>query len=79
MAGSRYSHTGIVAWEEGTPMVYDTTTTGPRRQPFAIWLLDTAGGFAIKRPAPAWQGHIPAAVAFILNGSVLRRGVHGWG
>lgn len=64
MADSRYSHSGIVAWEEGAPVVYDTSTTGPRRQPFAIWLLDTAGGFGVKRPAPAYQSCIPSAVAF---------------
>ena len=64
MAGSRYSHTGIVAWEEGGPYVYDTTKTGPRRQPFAIWVLDTAGGLGVKRPRPADQRHIPAAVAY---------------
>jgi hypothetical protein len=64
MADSRYSHTGIVAWEEGAPFVYDTTTTGPRRQPFAIWLLDTAGGFAVKRPVSGCQQYVPAALAF---------------
>jgi hypothetical protein len=64
IAGSRFSHTGIVAVEAGELVVYDTTTTGPQRQPFAVWLLDTRGSLAVKRPRPEYQTCAPAAVAF---------------
>jgi len=64
IADSRFSHTGIVAIEAEGPVVYDTSTTGPQRQPFSIWVLDTRGSFAVKRPAAAYQGCTQAAVAF---------------
>lgn len=64
IAGSRFSHSGIVAFEDGEPVVYDTTTTGPQLQPFPVWLLDTRGSLAIKRPKPEYQGYVPSAVAF---------------
>jgi Permuted papain-like amidase enzyme, YaeF/YiiX, C92 family len=64
IAGSRFSHSGIVAREGGEVVVYDTTTTGPQRQPLAIWLLDTRGSFAVKRPKPEYQAQVPRAVAF---------------
>lgn len=64
IADSHFSHTGIVAIEAEGPVVYDTTTTGPQRQPFPIWVLDTRGGFAVKRPKAEYQGHTRAAVAF---------------
>lgn len=65
MADSDYSHTGIVAWEEGEPFVYDTAKHGPRRQPFGIWVLDTAGSLAARRPRAEYQGYVPSAVAFV--------------
>ena len=64
IADSRFSHTGIVAIEAEGPVVYDTTTTGPQRQPFPIWVLDTRGSFAVKRPKPAYQASAATAVAF---------------
>jgi hypothetical protein len=64
IAASRFSHSGIVAMEGGEPVVYDTTTTGPQRQPFSVWLLDTRGCFGIKRPRPEYQTLAPKAVAF---------------
>ncbi|WP_406700506.1 YiiX/YebB-like N1pC/P60 family cysteine hydrolase [Singulisphaera sp. Ch08] len=64
MAGSRYSHTGIVAWENGEPVVYDTNKSGPRKQPFPIWVLDVAGGIAVKRPDANNQRFVAGAVAF---------------
>jgi len=64
MAGSRYSHSGIIAWEGGEPVVYDTYRTGPRKQPFAIWVLDATGGIAFKRPKPEYQHHVAQALAF---------------
>ncbi len=64
IAASHYSHTGIVAIEAGEPVVYDTTTTGPQRQPFPIWVLDTRGHFAVKRPKDPAADHAVKAVAF---------------
>ena len=64
IVGSRFSHTGIVAMEDGEAVVYDTTTTGPQRQALAIWVLDTRGSIAVKRPKAEFQGHAPGAVAF---------------
>jgi hypothetical protein len=64
IANSRFSHTGIIAIENGVPVVYDTTTTGPQRQPLSIWVLDTRGWIAIKRPKAPYQSHAPKAVAF---------------
>lgn len=64
IAASRYSHSGIVAVEGGQPVVYDTTTTGPQRQPFPIWLLDTRGSFAVKRPRDRYGDCAGKAVAF---------------
>lgn len=64
IANSRFSHSGIVAIENGEAVVYDTTTTGPQRQPFPIWLLDTRGSFAVKRPKPEYQEAAPKAVAY---------------
>ena len=67
VAGSKYSHSGIVAIENGEPVVYDTSTGGPQRQPFAIWLLDATGAFAIKRPRLEYQQHASQAVAYCRN------------
>lgn len=64
IANSRYSHSGIVAIEGGEPVVYDTTTTGPQRHPFAVWLLDARGSVAVKRPRPEYQAYAPKAVEF---------------
>ncbi len=64
IAASRFSHSGIVAIEGGLPVVYDTTTTGPQRQPFPIWLLDTRGSFAVKRPHDPTGEYGPKAVAY---------------
>jgi hypothetical protein len=40
---SPFSHTGIVAVEDGAPVVYDCTSVGVRRQPFEVLMLDTVG------------------------------------
>ena len=34
VSGSKYSHVGTVAIEDGAPVVYDTAKPGVRRQPF---------------------------------------------
>src|SRR5262249_32272961 len=49
---SPYSHAGIVAVEDGQPVVYDTTKAGVRRQPFPIWVLDNFGPLGVKRLKP---------------------------
>lgn len=64
ISGSAFSHTGIVAIEEGKPVVYDTTKAGVRRQPFAVWILDNVGPFGVKRLRPDLQRHVPGVVRF---------------
>ncbi len=62
-SGSQYSHTGIVSIEDGGPVVYDTTHSGVRRQPFCVWILDNVGPMGVKRLKPAYQNHVPAVLA----------------
>lgn len=64
IAGSRFSHSGIVAIEEGEPVVYDTSSGGPQHQPFPIWILDAHGSIAVKRPIDPEGNIAPAAVSF---------------
>lgn len=64
VSGSQFSHTGIVAVEDGDPVVYDTTKAGVRRQPFAVWILDNVGPFGVKRLRPQLKSHIPAVLRF---------------
>jgi Permuted papain-like amidase enzyme, YaeF/YiiX, C92 family len=64
VSGSRYSHTGIVAVEDGVPVVYDMTKDGVRRQPFCIWILDNVGPMGVKRLRSDLQTAIPAAIAY---------------
>ncbi len=64
VADSKYSHSGIVAIEDGQPFVYDTTTTGPQRHPLPVWMLDARGHVAVKRVRPEYQAYAPAAAAF---------------
>ena len=47
--GSPFSHTGIVAIEDGSPVVYDCSSAGVQRQPFEIWMLDSQGPLGVKR------------------------------
>jgi hypothetical protein len=63
-SGSRYSHAGIVAIEDGAPVVYDTTKVGVRRQPFPIWTLDNFGSIGVKRLKAPRQQSIPGVLAF---------------
>jgi hypothetical protein len=63
-SGSRYSHTGVVAIEDGAPVVYDTTKAGVRRQPFAVWTLDNVGPLGVKRLRPDLQPRAQAAVRY---------------
>jgi hypothetical protein len=63
-SGSLYSHIGIVAIEDGVPVIYDTTKAGVRRQPFYIWSLDNTGPIGVKRLKPELQPQVPAVVAY---------------
>lgn len=63
-SGSQFSHTGIAAIENGEAVVYDTTKAGVRRQPFAVWILDNAGPFGVKRTKPEHQVYAERAVKF---------------
>jgi hypothetical protein len=47
--GSPFSHTGIVAVEDGYPVVYDCSSAGIQRQPFEVWMLDCIGSMGVKR------------------------------
>ena len=50
--GSPFSHTGIVAVEDGSPVVYDCSSAGVQRQPFEVWMLDCVGALGVKRLKP---------------------------
>ena len=62
--GSPYSHTGIVAIEDGLPVVYDCSSSGVQRQPFEVWMLDCVGAFGVKRLKPKYDRHIPGVIAY---------------
>jgi len=64
VSGSQFSHTGIAVVEDGEPVVYDTTKAGVRRQPFAVWILDNAGPFGVKRVKPEYQAYTARAVKY---------------
>jgi hypothetical protein len=63
-SGSCFSHTGVVAIEDGEPVVYDTTKAGVRRQPFAVWTLDNIGPLGVKRLRPDLQSRAQAVVRY---------------
>jgi hypothetical protein len=62
--GSPFSHTGIVAWEDGSPVVYDCSSEGIQRQPFEVWMLDCVGSLGVKRLKPEHRRHIPGVLAY---------------
>jgi len=62
--GSPFSHTGIVAIEDGSPVVYDCSSGGIQRQPFEVWMLDCVGAFGVKRLKPAQRRHIPGVIGY---------------
>jgi hypothetical protein len=62
--GSSFSHTGIVALEDGAPVVYDCTSVGVRRQPFEVWMLDCVGSWGVKRLKPQHRGRIPGVLGY---------------
>jgi hypothetical protein len=62
--GSPFSHTGIVAIEDETPVVYDCSGDGVQRQPFEVWVLDNVGAFGVKRLKAEHRRHIPGVVGY---------------
>ena len=65
VSGSPFSHTGVVAFEEGLPFVYDTTKSGVRRQPLAVWVLDNVGPIGVKRLKAAYQDRVPRVLSWV--------------
>ena len=63
-SGSVYSHTGVVAIEDGEPVVYDTTHSSVRRQPFHVWILDNVGPVGVKRLKAENRSRIPEVLAY---------------
>ena len=62
--GSPYSHTGIIAVEDGVPIVYDCSSWGIQRQPLAVWMLDSIGSFGVKRLKPHLKNHIAGVLDY---------------
>lgn len=62
--GSRFSHTGVVAIEDGSPVVYDCSSDGVQRQPFEVWMLDCVGAFGVKRLRAEHRGRIPGVLDY---------------
>jgi hypothetical protein len=65
--GSPFSHTGIVAIEDGPPVVYDCSSGGVQRQPFEVWMLDSWGALGVKRLKPAHRPRISGVVDYCRN------------
>lgn len=63
-SNSPFSHTGIVAIEDGRPFVYDSTYHGVQRMPFEVWMLDNVGPMGVKRLRPEYRDRIPEVLAF---------------
>jgi hypothetical protein len=63
-SNSKFSHTGIIAFENGEPVVYDTTRPAVARQPFCVWVLDNVGNIGVKRLRPEYDGAIPRVLAY---------------
>jgi hypothetical protein len=61
---SPYSHTGIIAIEDGVTVVYDCSSSGIQRQPFAVWMLDCVGPLGVKRLKPEHRGRITGVLGF---------------
>jgi hypothetical protein len=62
--GSLFSHTGIVAVEDGSPVVYDCSSAGVQHQPFEVWMLDCVGALGVKRLKPEHRRHIPGVIGY---------------
>ena len=65
IAESEFSHVGVVAIEEGMPVVYDITTDGALRRPFDRYVTDRrVWSVAVRRLHASRQQCIPAALAY---------------
>jgi hypothetical protein len=62
--GSPFSHTGIVAVEDGSPVVYDCSSAGVQRQPFEVWMLDCVGALGVKRLKPEHRDRISGVIGY---------------
>jgi hypothetical protein len=62
--GSPFSHTGIVAIEDGSPVVYDCSSPGIQRQPFEVWMLESLGALGVKRLKPEHRERIAGVIGF---------------
>jgi hypothetical protein len=62
--GSPFSHTGIVAIEDGSSVVYDSSEDGVRRIPFEAWMLECVGSMGVKRLKPEHGHHIPGVIGY---------------
>ena len=62
--GSPFSHTGIVAIEDGLPVVYDSSEEGIRRIPFGAWMLECVGPMGVKRLKPEHRQHVPGVIGY---------------
>ena len=63
-SGSPFSHTGVVAIEDGFPVVYDCSSEGIQLQPFEVWMLDCVGAFGVKRLKADQRRHIPGVIGY---------------
>ena len=61
---SPFSHTGIIAIEDGSIFVYDCSSSGIQRQPFSVWMLDCVGPLGVKRLKAEHRGRIPGVLGF---------------
>jgi len=62
--GSPFSHTAIVAIEDGSPVVYDSSSEGIRRVPFEAWMVECVGSMGVKRPKPNYRRRIPGVIGY---------------
>jgi Permuted papain-like amidase enzyme, YaeF/YiiX, C92 family len=63
-SGSPFSHTGIVAIEDGAPVVYDCALEGIQRQTFEVWMLECVGQIGVKRLKAGQQHRVPGVIEY---------------
>ena len=66
-SGSPFSHTGIVAIEDGLPVVYDCALEGIQRQTFEVWMLECIGHIGVKRLKAGQQHRVPGIIEYCLR------------
>jgi hypothetical protein len=62
--GSPFSHTGIVAIENESPVVFDCSTAGMQCQPFEVWMQNCVGPMGVKRLKPEHSQRIAGVIKF---------------